>query len=223
MIDRLARILRAILEFVTIGLVVALALVVVAAVVARYVFNSSFIWYDEVASVMLAWITFYGAALAMLRRRHLGFAGLIVSLPAPARATAFLVAEAVTLAVFVVFAYGGWLVLDILGRETLVSLDVPLRVTQSAVPVGCALVILAQLLSAPRAWRETMSGRTAEDDEIEEELARAREQGLAGDDDTVPASAPPVGADVASNGATSITTTRTPGASGRWSRRERAR
>ena len=173
MIDRLARILRIILEVVTIGLVVALALVVVAAVIARYAFNASFVWYDEVASVMLAWITFYGAGLAALRRRHLGFAGVMMALPRGARIAAFVAGELVVYAVFGAFAYAGWLVLGIFGSETMVSLDVPLSVTQSALPIGAAIVILAQMLSASQAWRDMLAGRSADDDEIDEELARA--------------------------------------------------
>ena len=173
MIDRLARILRAALEAVTIGLVVALAGVVVAAVVARYAFNASFVWYDEVASVMLAWITFYGAGLAALRRRHLGFAGVVMAMPLKARMAAFVASELVVYAVFGALAYAGWLVLEIFGSETMVSLDVPLSVTQSALPIGAAIVILAQALSAPQAWRDTLAGLSADDDEIKEELARA--------------------------------------------------
>ena len=173
MTDRLSRILRIILESVTIGLVVALSLVVVAAVVARYAFNASFVWYDEVASIMLAWITFYGAGLAALRRRHLGFAGVMMALPRGARIAAFVVAELIVYAVFAALAYAGWLVLGIFGSETMVSLDVPLSVTQSALPIGAAIVILAQMLSAPQAWRDMLAGRSADDDEIEEELARA--------------------------------------------------
>ena len=162
-----------VLEAVTIGLVVTLAAVVVAAVVARYAFNASFVWYDEVASLMLAWITFYGAGLAALRRRHLGFAGVLMAMPRGPRIAAFVAAELVVYAVFAAFAYAGWLVLDIFGRETMVSLDVPRSFTQSALPVGAALVILAHALSAPRAWRDMLAGRSADDDEIEEELARA--------------------------------------------------
>lgn len=171
----IARTLRIVLEVWTITMVVTLAVIVVAAVVARYVFNSSFIWYDEVASVLLAWITFYGAALANLRRRHLGFAGFVVTLPHPLRATVFVIAELVVLTVFVILAWWGWLILDILGNETLISLEIPLKVTQSAVPIGCALVVLAQLLSAPEAFRTLMEGRSAEDEEIAEEIARAAE------------------------------------------------
>ncbi len=174
MIDRAARVMRIVLEAFTMLLVVGLACVVVSAVVSRYAFNASFVWYDEVAALMLAWITFYGAALAALRRRHLGFAGVVMAMPLPARIATFIAAEAVTYAVFTAFAYAGWLILGILGRETMVSLDVPLKVTQSALPIGAALVILAQALSTPAAWRDLLAGRSADDAEIEEEIARAQ-------------------------------------------------
>ena len=51
------------LEWVVMFLMVALALEVVAGVVFRAV-GHSLVWYDEVASVLLAWLTFYGSALA---------------------------------------------------------------------------------------------------------------------------------------------------------------
>ena len=44
------------------------------------------------------------------------------------------------------------------------------------VPIGAALFILAQLLSTPDAVRRLIAGRSAEDEEIEEEIAKARAQ-----------------------------------------------
>lgn len=163
------------LETITIGLLISLAGVVLSAVVARKVFNSSFVWYDEVASVMLAWITFYGAAYAALRRRHLGFEGLILACPLPLRLALFAFGELVVYAVFGVLAYAGWFILEVMGSETLVSLPwVPLWFTQSVVPVGAGLFILAQLLSTPDAVRRLIKGTSAEDEEIAEEIAKAK-------------------------------------------------
>ncbi len=169
-----ARVLQRALEVITISLLVVLAAVVVSAVFARYVLNASFIWYDEVASVLLAWITFYGAAYAAGRRRHLGFEGLLVSLPVVLRTALFVTGECIVVTVFGVLAYAGWFILEIMGSETLVSLRwVPLWFTQSVVPVGCALFVAAQLLTAPDALRRLREGRTVEDEEIAEEIARA--------------------------------------------------
>ncbi len=172
---RFAGFLHRLLEIVTVSLLAALAILVVSAVLARYLLNSSLPWYDEVASVALAWITYFGAALAALRRAHLGFAGLVISLPLPWRRALFAVAELITAGVFTAMAYAGWYVLRVMEGETLVSLDwVPLAFTQSIVPVGCGLVLLAQFLSAPDAYARLLAGRDVEDEEIEQEIEKAR-------------------------------------------------
>ena len=169
-----ARILHRLLEAVTIGLLVTLAGVVISAVIARYVFNSSFRWYDEVASVMLAWITYYGAALAALQRRHLGFSGFLLSLDIRRRAVLFVIAEAVVYAVFITMAWASWHVLGVMAGESLVSLEwVPLQFTQSVVPIGCVLFVIAQFVSTPGAWMRMKAGRDAEAEEIAEEIAKA--------------------------------------------------
>jgi len=58
------------LELVVILLVVVLAVEVTLGVVFR-AFGRSLAWYDEVASVLLAWLTFYGSALASVYRAHI--------------------------------------------------------------------------------------------------------------------------------------------------------
>ena len=92
MIARLTRTLDLGLQVFTIALIVVLACVVLLGVVFRYSGNS-LIWYDEVAAVLLAWITFSGAAFAVLRNAHLGFSGLLYSLPPKARAVVFWTGE----------------------------------------------------------------------------------------------------------------------------------
>ncbi|MEO1491587.1 MAG: TRAP transporter small permease [Pseudomonadota bacterium] len=171
---KVSTLLQRVLEWITIGLLVSLAGVVISAVIARKGFNASFVWYDEVASVLLAWITFYGAAYAALRRRHLGFEGLLYALPLRIRLVVFAVAELVVYGVFAVLGYAGWFVLQVFGSETLVSLDwVPLSVTQAVVPIGAGLFILAQILSTPEALRRLIAGETAEAQEIAEEIEKA--------------------------------------------------
>ena len=173
----LATVLHRTLEIVTIGLLVTLAIIVVWAVVARYVLNASLPWYDEVASVLLAWITYYGAALAALRRSHLGFAGLVLALNRAGRILTFVFAELVVYAVFVSMAYASWYVLRVMAGETLVSLEwVPLQVTQSVVPIGCVLFVIARVLSSREAWALMIVGRDVESEEIAHEIAKAQSE-----------------------------------------------
>ena len=68
--------LRKLLEGLVLFLMVSLALVVIVGVVFRKS-GASLVWYDEVASILLAWLTYYGAALAALHRAHIGVPTLV--------------------------------------------------------------------------------------------------------------------------------------------------
>ena len=46
---------------------------------------------------------------------------------------------------------------------------VPIRLTQSVIPIGAALFIIAELLSLPAYWRATATGHSLEHPEIVEE------------------------------------------------------
>jgi TRAP-type C4-dicarboxylate transport system permease small subunit len=159
---RLRNGLERLLELVTIGLIATLTLVVVLAVTYRKL-GASLVWYDEVASIMLAWLTYYGAALAALKRAHIGFPGLIEALGPAARLPLALVAEAVIIGFFVLLAWIGWEVLEALDTDYLVSLpEVSTQYTQSVIPIGAALFVLAELLVLPEVLREARRGGSAE-------------------------------------------------------------
>ena len=161
-----SRALSLLLEWFLIAQMVALTAVVVYAVVSRKL-GASLSWYDEIAAIQLAWITYYGAALAALRRKHIGFDGVLLSLPSRARGLGIVVAEALTIGFFALLAWSGWRVLVVLEGMNLISLTfVPVQLTQSVIPIGAALFILASLLSLPDYWRETMAGRSFEHPEI---------------------------------------------------------
>jgi TRAP-type C4-dicarboxylate transport system permease small subunit len=113
------------------------------------------VWYDEGASIMLAWLTYYAAALAALKRAHIGFPGLINGLPPRWRVAAVWFGEACVITFFALLAWFGVRVLDILAGDTMVSLpSVPTRFTQSVIPIGGALFIVGQLLSLPEVLRQ---------------------------------------------------------------------
>ncbi|HDZ74259.1 MAG TPA: TRAP transporter small permease [Aurantimonas coralicida] len=158
----MAKLLGEVLTWVVITLMVGLTTVVVVAVIFRKA-GASLSWYDEVASVLLAWTTYYGAALAALRRGHIGFDDVLLALPRKARGAAVIVAETLVISFFALLAWAGLEVLSILEGETLVSLTwVPVSLTQSIIPIGAILFIVAELLSLPDYWRDVMAGRSVE-------------------------------------------------------------
>ncbi|MEM7528032.1 MAG: TRAP transporter small permease subunit [Pseudomonadota bacterium] len=173
MIQNASRALEVLLEWVVICLMVVLTVVVVVAVIFRFLGNS-FSWYDEVASVLLAWITYYGAGLAALKRKHIGFDGVLLAMPMPARLYAAWLAEIITIGFFVLMAWAGLQVLAVLEGMTLTALTwVPVQLTQSVIPIGAALFIIGSLLSFPGYLQMVRQGESAEHAEIEAEIAEA--------------------------------------------------
>jgi TRAP-type C4-dicarboxylate transport system permease small subunit len=164
------RLICQILEWVTIGLMILLTIIVSLAVIARLM-GESFSWYDEVAAIMLAWITYYGSALAALHRRHIGFDTVLLAMPPKLRIVALLLGELIVLTFFFLMARAGLQVLEVLAGDTLVSLRwVPVQFTQSVIPIGAILFMLAQVLSLPAYLKLTAAGLSLEHEEIEEEV-----------------------------------------------------
>ncbi len=153
MLDRLRLHLERALEAIALAILTVLATVVLLGIGARTL-DRPFVWYDEVASILLAWLTYYGAALGALKRAHIGFPELVRMLPRGPRRAALVAAETVVFAFFALLAYVGFRLFEVAEGDRLISLPwIPLRVAQSIVPIGAVLFITAEALSLPLAWR----------------------------------------------------------------------
>jgi TRAP-type C4-dicarboxylate transport system permease small subunit len=148
------------LEWICIVLMIALAAEVTAGVLFRYS-GHSLVWYDEVATILLAWVTFYGSALAVLKHAHMGVPEIVRMLPPDWRVAAAVVAQLCAIAFFVLLAWVGYSILEILASDRLVSLpDVPVAFAQSTIPISAVLIVLAQLLVFPELLREARTKPT---------------------------------------------------------------
>lgn len=148
-LGRVRRGYERLLEFIVIVLMVALALVVVVAVIYRKS-GMSLVWYDEIASVLLAWVSFYGAALAALRGAHIGVPGIVEAMPIWLRLPVTVLAEACVFGFFILLGWIGWEVLEVLATDYLVSIpEISVRYTQSVIPIGAFLFVLAEALVLP--------------------------------------------------------------------------
>ena len=149
-LDRIRAGYEVALEWLVIALMAILFFEVTLGVVFR-TFGGSLVWYDEVASILLAWLTFYGSALASVKRAHIGCPELVAFLPPKAKFAARLVAEAFTIGFFVLLGWAGYAVLGVLAGDYLVSLPwVPVNAVQSVVPISAALIVAAELVTLPR-------------------------------------------------------------------------
>ncbi|MCY4593971.1 MAG: TRAP transporter small permease subunit [Bryobacterales bacterium] len=140
------------LEAAVIAIIAALALLVIVGVASRKA-GFSLVWYDEVAAILLAWLTYYGAALAALHRAHLGFPNLVQLAPRDLRFGLVVLRELAIFLFFGLTAYLGLDLLSVLGGTFLVSLPwLPAAVVYSAIPVGAMLFIAAELITAVEDW-----------------------------------------------------------------------
>ncbi len=155
---QLRRIYDRFLEIIAVVLIVAVTGIIVAGTVFRWL-GISLVWYDEIASISLCWLTYYAGALAALRGAHIGFSGFVNSLPANWRVAATLFASGITIFFFTLLAYTGIQVVIVLQGDTLVSLpNVPLQVTQSVIPIAAVMFVIAELLHLPEVMREARRG-----------------------------------------------------------------
>ncbi|HEX6796041.1 MAG TPA: TRAP transporter small permease [Casimicrobiaceae bacterium] len=134
------------LEVLVSALMIVLFVEVTLGVVFRAI-GASLIWYDEIASVLLAWLTFYGAALGSLKRAHIGCPELVQAMPWPTRRILNIVAQLFVIAFFVLLGGVGIEIMPILATDALVSVpEIPMSVVQSVIPISSILIVIAEFL-----------------------------------------------------------------------------
>jgi TRAP-type C4-dicarboxylate transport system permease small subunit len=133
------------LEWIVGALMVVLAVEVTLGVVFRTL-GRSLSWYDEVASVLLAWLTFYGSALASVKRAHIGCPEVLDQMGWRARRGFNILAQILVIAFFALLGWVGFAILPVLHPEALVSLPwVPMSFVQSVIPVTSLLIVVAEV------------------------------------------------------------------------------
>ena len=138
--------LVALVEWWAVGLLAAMVVIVCWAVFTRYVLNSSLVWYDEFASYLLVWLTFYGTVVADYQRRHIGFDVLVNKLAPLARKVVDVAAELAVLGFQFVLFYYGWVLMQRMGDETAISLPwVKVTWISSVLPVTGGIMLLISI------------------------------------------------------------------------------
>ncbi len=134
------------IEWWAVFLLVAMTTVVCLGVFFRYVLNSSLVWYDEFASYLLVWLTFYGCVVVDYQRRQIGFDLLVDKLGPTARRVVDGIAEIAVLGFQFVLFYYGWILTEKMGDETAISLPwVKVTWISSVLPITGGIMLLISL------------------------------------------------------------------------------
>jgi TRAP-type C4-dicarboxylate transport system permease small subunit len=141
--NRFAEGLTASLEYLTMACIALMAILVVAQVVLRYVFNDPLDWSEEMARITFIYLTFIGIGAAYGRRRHMAIDALIIELPPRLRrivevsvvglATAFLI----TVIVIAIRAMAELYKMEV----TTPALEYPMALVYLIIPLGLSALI----------------------------------------------------------------------------------
>ena len=119
-----ARIARACLQLGVLGLVLLLS-AVAWQVFGRYVLNSSPTWTENLALVLILYVTLIGAAVGVRDAGHIGMDSLLVMLPDHVREKIELVIHILVAVFGIAMAYNGWILGASVGTVKIPNLGLP--------------------------------------------------------------------------------------------------
>ena len=164
-------------------LLAMMTIITCAQVIARYVFNYSFVWALELVTFLFAWLIFIGMSYGVRTGSHIGI-DAVVRLLGPRNARVFAIVAATLCIVYsgMIF-YGSWNYLVRIyeiGNEAK-DIAIPVWIPRLALPIGFALLTLrfGQVLY------RTITGKSAHliGDESEAALKLRTDQNLSADQD----------------------------------------
>lgn len=125
-------------------------LILLAGVISRYVFHNPLVWSDELASILFLWLAMLGAVVAFRRGEHMRMSTLVSRVRPRWRVffDAFAVAVAVAFLILILNSS-----IDYALDEAAVvtpAMEIPNIWRASAVPIGCALMLISALLRLVR-------------------------------------------------------------------------
>lgn len=162
--------LTRILQWVVIVLMAVLVLDVIWGVISRYAFGQQAKWSEELARLLLVWVSLFGASVAFAMKAHLGLDYFAEKLHPDAKKLNSVLGGGIALAfAIVVFLVGGWTLMQntMDSGQQMVALPLPMWVKYAALPISGAFMVvflLEQLLErclAPAETQETEGGNRA--------------------------------------------------------------
>jgi TRAP-type C4-dicarboxylate transport system permease small subunit len=146
------------LLFYFIGLALAgVVFICLMQVIARYAFNASFSWAEEVSITLVLWAVWVGASVAVKSNDHLRLAFLEKKFRPRTRLFLRVLLKSLTILFAVIITYASRVVLKVNENITLMSLPITVNVMYWSVPFGCSLMTYYCLRSILNDYKEFRS------------------------------------------------------------------
>jgi len=142
-IVRLSRVIDRYTGWVGIALLAIMFIILFLQVFCRYVLNNSLPWPEEVAVILLSWMGFLGASIALRERMHVGLTAMIDSLSTKKKAAVMLFIDGLVGFFGGYLLIYGWKIAMFVGeRQKTPFTDIPYFYLYLAVPIGGILFVV---------------------------------------------------------------------------------
>lgn len=147
--------LATLIRFLVGGLFAVLVVVVFTQVLLRYVFQSPWIWAEDVTTFSFIWLAFLGTSLGVRGRIHFGFDMALRLLPPGGQRTLSLLVNFLILIFSVFVVKEGWTFTVVSKGMLSYASGLPMNWMYAAVPAGGVLCLIFALEDSVRLLRKT--------------------------------------------------------------------
>jgi C4-dicarboxylate transporter DctQ subunit len=127
--------------FIGIGIIVP-SFVLFFNVILRYVFNSGWVWAEEVARYLIVWMVFVGGSCCVRRGVHLAVDAVVIRFSARVQSFIKVIVSAICIAFCAFMVIYGWEICTVLRDTDQITpgLEMPVYLVYLAIPAGGALM-----------------------------------------------------------------------------------
>lgn len=141
----MTRIIDRLVDTLSAAILGIMSLVVATNVFCRFVLNFSLYWADELAMILMVWLTFIGAALAVRERSHYVLNFLINKLKGNTQRIFFIIQQGLTILSILLLLYFSALVAWQIRNWLMPATEISRSFVYSACPLGCLLMVYYSL------------------------------------------------------------------------------
>lgn len=144
-LSKVSRILRRVMLPVIFLLGGAMFLVVIAQVLARYIFAHPLPWSEELARYLMVWVACLAASEAYVKGSHVGVSFIIDAMPPNMHKIMILTIHVIVSGLMGIIVYQGFRLSFLLRDQLSPALEIPMTWPYLAVPVGASLTLIQAL------------------------------------------------------------------------------
>lgn len=134
-------------------MLLAITGVMFAQVIWRYLLQSPLVWSEELALLLMVWMTFLGSALMLERREHVAIDQFVEWLPPALNRLAQIVGAVVVLAFNCALTYGAFVIAETARESIMPGLKISSAWQYIGVLIGGGLLVLVSLEALVQALR----------------------------------------------------------------------